>query len=214
MPEAKEIKELLALIAPGLIILGIRQWFVAAPTPKLEERALNYAAVSAVYFVVATPTVAAVARWLNLNDFTAHAWEYLYLPSAIGLLFGVGTYFDWPAKIWTLLRVQPVHHIGTAWDYAFRSLPRQTYIVVTLNDGTQVAGLYDGRSFTSSMREERDILVDTMMELDEAGVWSEATPSKRILLCGRDIRAVEFFKGVPHERRQDRIETAAAEGQP
>lgn len=66
---------------------------------------------------------------------------------------------------------------------------------MTLNDGTKVAGLYGEGGFASSDREKRDLLISRVYNVDEAGDWTEATPPKRILLCGGNIQAIEFFGG-------------------
>lgn len=53
--DAENIKALLSALAPGLIILAIRQQFIAGSEPSFQDRALAYAGVSALYYAVTNP---------------------------------------------------------------------------------------------------------------------------------------------------------------
>jgi len=154
---------------------------------------LVYAAVSAAYFAIAAPAVEAISGWLRLTDLTRTSWEYFYLPCLVGFAYTWLAEHDWPDRLWALAGLTPVHRIPSAWDFAFRRA-RVTFVVVTLNSGAQVAGLYGEGSFASSAKEKRDILISEVYEVDAAGNWEAANPSKSILLCGGDIQAIEFFR--------------------
>lgn len=192
--KASELKDLVAALAPGLIILGIRQRFVAGAAPSLQERAISYAAVSAVYYAIFHPSISFLQLRLDTGQWLASAIEYVIMPTLIGAMYGFATSHDLATRFWDRVGIQPVHHVPTAWDYAFSRLQRGTYIIVTLTDGSHVAGLYGGGSFASSSREERDILIDDVWEVKD-GTWSRPAAPKSILLCGKDIRTVELFKG-------------------
>ena len=192
--KASELKELVAALAPGLIILGIRQKFVAGPVPSLQDRAISYAAVSAVYYAIFHPSIVFLEGAVPIGKWGASALEYVIIPLIFGGLFGLATSLDVVTRLWTKVGIQPVHHVPTAWDYAFSRLQRGTYIIVTLTDGSHVAGIYGGGSFASSSKDERDVLIDDVWEVEE-GVWSRAAAPKSVLLCGKDIRTVELFKG-------------------
>jgi hypothetical protein len=193
LPTAAALKDLIAALAPGLIILGIRQRFVAGPNPPLQERAIAYAAVSALYYAIFNPAIAFVATQFRLTDWTASALEYVIVPVVIGAVVGIATSRDWSTSWWAKLRIQPVHHVPTAWDYAFSRLQQGAYILVTLSDGSTVAGRYAFGSFASSSREERDLLIGDVWEVVD-GHWTRPPTPKSILLCGRDIRTVELFR--------------------
>ena len=194
MPEPNDLKQLVQLLAPGFVILGIRQWFLVGTPPALAERALTYAAVSAAYFAIASPTVTLVCNSLNLNDFTRDCWAYFWLPVLLGVGYSWFAEQDLPNRAWRVLGLAPVHRIAGAWDFAFRRAP-VTFIMVTLTDGTQHPGLYGEGSFASSASDKRDLLISRVYTLDSAGAWTEANPPKSILLCGGDIQAIEFFGG-------------------
>jgi hypothetical protein len=85
------------------------------------------------------------------------------------------------------------HPTAAAWDYAFGNIRTGTFVLITLNDGSEVAGLIGASSFASSSREERDLLLEQVWSIDAQGKWNQATPARSILLCGKDIRHVEIF---------------------
>lgn len=74
---AETLKALIAALAPGLIILGIRQRFIAGPEPTFQDRALAYAGVSAIYYALSNPVIAFLTGELRLAFWAANAVEYV-----------------------------------------------------------------------------------------------------------------------------------------
>lgn len=193
LPKADELKSLVSLLAPGLIILWFRQRVTAGPAPKLEERALAYACVSSIYYAAAHPVLQYWGpKWHWNPTFTIFV-EYLALPVAIGIAVAVTANRAWTSRLWGAIGLQPVHHIPTAWDYVFSDLDSGQFILVTLTDGSQIAGLFGSGSFASSNEGERDLLIASVWEIAKDG-WTEPTEKRSILLCGKDIKAVEFIR--------------------
>lgn len=197
-PNADDLKNLVAALAPGLIILGIRQRFVAGPLRPLAERAIAYAGLSAIYYAVANPLLAYCKSDFYLLPWASDALEYVLVPVLFGGVFAVGTVREWDEKLWRWLGLQPIHHVPAAWDYLFSRVGSSTFILVTLTDGSQVAGHYGDGSFASSANDERDLLIGEVWEIAK-GKWTKPTSPKSILLCGRDIRSIELF----HEKKDD-----------
>jgi hypothetical protein len=198
LPTATEIVGLVTALAPGLVILGIRQWFVAAPPPKLEERAFNYVAASIVYYAIFGPLAVMAGKvW---QPWLVHALEYLVVPAIVGVALGAAALRDVSDRLWGVVGLQPVHHAPTAWDYAFTRLKVAPYVLVTLSDGSQVAGRYGKGSFAASSPDERDLLICEMFDSDHRP-WAQISPPRSILLCGRDIRFVEFFQELTDAER-------------
>lgn len=193
LPKADELQSLIAALAPGLIILGIRQWFIAGPPPTLQERAIAYAAVSAVYYAVANPLAAFMKGEIAVAAWVVDSGTYVLIPAVLGVIAAAGTKSDLTAKLFSRVGLQPVHHIPTAWDYAFSRLNSGTFILVTLSNGSQVGGLYGGASFASSSSAERDILIEEVWEVHESE-WTQPATPRSILLCGRDVRTVEIMR--------------------
>jgi hypothetical protein len=193
LPKADDLQSLIAALAPGLIILGIRQWFIAGPPPTLQERAIAYAAVSAVYYAVVNPIAAFLKAEMGTPPWIVDASTYVLAPAILGVLAAAGTKSDVVARLFSRIGLQPVHHIPTAWDYSFSRLNSGTFILVTLSNGSQVGGLYGGASFASSSSAERDILIEEVWEIGD-GEWTQPATPRSILLCGRDVRTVEIMR--------------------
>jgi hypothetical protein len=206
LPSGSEIVGLVTTLAPGFVILGIRQWFVAAPAPKLEERAFSYAAVSIVYYALANSTIAVLAPFVRVQPWVTQGLEYLVVPALVGVLIGVATLKDLSDVFWNSFGIRPFHHAPTAWDYAFTRLKSAPFVLVTLGDGSQVAGHYGDGSFAASSSGERDLLICEVYDTDHEP-WVPLSPTRSILLCGRDIRFVEFYKEPVNGKRQTSAET-------
>jgi hypothetical protein len=192
LPEPEKIKELIALLAPGFLILSIRGAVQGGPKPALKELATMYAVVSAVYYAMAFP----VFHWrggLTLEPAIWAALQYVAIPAAIGVFAAYEAQNDWLAGVAAKLRLYLAHPIPAAWDYSFSKLRAGTFVLVTLEDRTQIPGLIGQHSFASSSKEERDLLIEELWEISPQGQWTKATPPRSILLCGKNVRHIEFF---------------------
>lgn len=190
----ENLKALIAALAPGLIILGIRQRFIAAPQPSFQDRALAYAGVSAIYYAVAHPVIGFCENELRLAFWAGDALEYVVLPIIVGLILGFTSANDVIDGALRRFGLAPIHQIPAAWDYAFSRLRGNTFVLVTLTDGSQVAGFFGRQSFASSSDNERDLLIEDVWTVNDTGPWTKPDTAKSILLCGKDIRFVEFIR--------------------
>lgn len=194
LPDPDDIAKLVTALAPGLLILGIRSSVRREPAKPLAENALIYAAISSAYYAVAIP----IFRWSGGVEIQPALWQilhYFLVPCAIGLLAAYEAQRNWLYRIARRFKLYLTHPVPAAWDYAFGELREGTFLFVTLNGGDTVAGLMGGMSFASSSKEERDLLLEEIWEIDAQGVWAQLTPKRGILLCGKDIKHVEIFGG-------------------
>jgi hypothetical protein len=94
-------------------------------------------------------------------------------------------YFSIIQSVFTVFVVNgppPVHHTPTAWDRTFRGRSA-AYVIVHLNDGSEVAGAWIENSFASSAANDRDIFIAQMWK-NELGGWKAVEPTRSILICG------------------------------
>lgn len=190
--EPEKLKALASLLAPGLIILTVRSSVLAGPKPDFKDRIVHYAAISAIYYAVAFP----LFNWKGGIEIEVGLWrilQYCLVPLIIGLVLAYEIQGQWLSRLGKFAGLSLAHPTAAAWDFAFERIRGGTFVLVTLNDGSQVAGLLGASSFASSSREERDLLIERVWSIDEGGLWSEASPARSILLCGKDIRHVEIF---------------------
>jgi hypothetical protein len=53
-----------------------------------------------------------------------------------------------------------------------------------------------GRSFAASAKDGRDLYIGQVWEVPEGeGNWKQVKPDRGVLICGDDIRYIEFFGG-------------------
>lgn len=183
------------LLAPGLIILGIRTRFKEGAVPDLKDRAVAYAFVSTAYYAVAGPLFHfqggfALSPWL-------WSWgHYVFVPIVIALTIVVFDQKEWFYRIANHFGLRLAHHIPAAWDYAFSKLNEGTFVWVKLNSGTEYAGKMGARSFASSSTAERDLYLEEVWQINEGDQpWTPMKPTRGVLLCGKDIQRIEIFGG-------------------
>lgn len=85
------------------------------------------------------------------------------------------------------------HPTPRAWDYVFAQ-KKVYFVLVTLSDGTKLAGEYSERSFTSSYPEEPQIFLEKAWAVSsDGGFERERNQSEGILILAKDIQSLEFF---------------------
>lgn len=105
------------------------------------------------------------------------AWVCLIFlgPACVGFVLGILTQKDVFRRILQFCKVNPVHATPSAWDYAFARLKGDHFVMVTLEDGSTVCGIYGARSFASSDPTERDLLLQEIYDLDgDSWQWCKA----------------------------------------
>jgi len=193
LPTPSQITDLAALLAPGLIMATIRTRAITGSLPDFKDRVIAYGVISTAYFAVVTPLFH-VPGGVPIN---AALWSLLQY-GIVPVLLGIASAYLYQTKlsyrIADYARLHLAHHLPASWDYAFENLPETTYILVTLDSGSQVAGRWARGSFASSSKDERDLLIGEMWDVGEEGAaWTPLTPPRSILICGKDIRHIEFF---------------------
>ena len=202
IPNADAVAKLASLLAPGILILSVRARFRDAIQTGFSDKLISYALVSVVYNSATYPIFHAQGGPLLPN----WLWQTLLsfvLPVFVGLCFA---FFDQSERFYKVserLGLKPAHHVLTAWDYTF---PRTTatYVLVHLNDGSLVAGVWESGSFASSTTGERDVLISRLWQVSVEGTeWTPIDPPRSMLICGGTIRMIEFIKGTRNERRKE-----------
>lgn len=182
----------------------------------IKTRLFSYAVASTAYFAVIAPFVRMVAEDLCLSKFWAVGLEYGFVPILIGIVVALIRTQRWFDGISRLLKLPPIHHMPTAWDWVFVEREHGTYVIVTLNAGQKYAGPWSKTCFASSTPTERDIYLDEVWDAKDSGAWTRLSPRRGILLCGNDIKSVEFFHpGAINEqttKNTESRENAAKEG--
>jgi Family of unknown function (DUF6338) len=194
LPSAANIKEIVSLFAPGMILLWARSRVQAGSTPDFQERLISYAIASTGYFAAVSPLFY-VPSGVQLSPWFWAILHYALVPAGIGWALAYASQREWEYRAAELVGLQFSHHIPAAWDFKFSRMQGSTYILATLKDGSQVGGLFGTQSFASSSKDERDLLIEDVWTVNKENEWSQATPPRSALLCGSDIHYIEIFKG-------------------
>jgi len=192
LPSIEAVTQIVTLLVPGIIILGIRTRAIAGTAPDLKGQATAFAVVSVAYLTFASRLFndqdgVLLPFWLWTTCFNIIA------PAIIGILLSYCYQYRLVYKFADLIGLKLFHHLPTAWDYTFESIKPDSFVLVELNDGRQISGQLTANSFISSTKDERDILIGSVYNITSAGEWVVADPARSILLCGRDIRWIEIF---------------------
>jgi hypothetical protein len=191
-PKASDVATLLQLVTPGIIITAIRSRAVSGLAPELKDKILEFGVISVIY----GSTVGPFFIMGGGQALSATAWQLLYsvaVPIAVGVILAYVSGYGLIYKAAQWIKLPIAHHLPTAWDYTFESLPAGTFILVTLKNGTTIPGKMAKDSFASSNEEERDLLIEELWQIDQGGQWSPASPPRSALICGNEIRLVEVF---------------------
>lgn len=192
IPSASEITNLTGLLAPGIVILWVRSRFRDTAPPKLADKMTSYAVVSIAYSAASYPLFHADG-WLQVPSWLWQLLLYFIVPIIVGTMLA---YFDQSERFYRFTAsagLRPVHHMPTAWDYTFRKR-EASYILVHMKDGSEVAGAWIDDSFASSTAGDRDVFISQMWKV-EADAWQVVDPPRSILICGGEIRMIEFIQG-------------------
>ncbi|EKO4006960.1 DUF6338 family protein [Vibrio fluvialis] len=86
------------------------------------------------------------------------------------------------------------HPANRPWDYVF-SQRKPYWIIVTLKDGTKLAGKYGGKSFVSSCPNKEQIYLEQSWELNAEGGFERAhEQSSGVLIITDEISYLELFE--------------------
>jgi hypothetical protein len=194
LPTAANIKEIVSLFAPGMILLWAYSRVKAGPTPEFRDRLVSYAIASTAYFSAISPLFY-VPEGMTVPQWLWTIWHYAFLPLTLGWGIAYSAQRGWEYDIAKFFKLQFSHHIPAAWDFTFSQMKESTYILATLKDGSQVGGLMGAASFASSSKDERDLLIEDVWNVNAKNEWTQAVPVRAALLCGGDINYIEIFKG-------------------
>jgi len=180
-------------LVPGLIISYVRAQFFTGRTSKQTDSLLSFLTLSVIYYGFTAP----VLPWLlSIHDesyLKLAVWYCLVIvgPAAFGILISIPSRTGIIRKLFGKLGLSPVHSMPTAWDWRF-SDKNQSWLIVTLKDGTVFAGYFGGSSFASSDPSERDIYIEKVYNIDSSNSWTE-TGEKGVLISKDVIQSVEFL---------------------
>ena len=198
MPDIKDLNNIYlisAFIVPGLIITYMRSRFVTGRMEKFSDAALGYLTLTIIYYGLSLPIIGWIISFEQGTFKTALWWGLLIFgPMLFGLILGVATQYEWLRWIASKLRLRVVHNTPTSWDWRFANCHAARFVMVTLTDGSTVAGIFGAGSFASTDPAERDVYLQEVMDVGDDGAWSYRLEATGILIMAKEIRYIEFKK--------------------
>lgn len=204
---------LFVFVLPGFAttLLRDRLFLIRAAATDLE-RVLVSLAYSATIFGVTSALVAATGPltgfsnksistlWTGQSPFAVYvglaAWGLLIAPYLIAIAD-----FRWHnsprrAAILTELGVDPAHSTRSGWDHWFQQR-RRCLVIVTLNDGTKTAGLFDSKSMAGYTRDGQDLFLEQRYALDDNDWFVGAVEGDYgVWLPSSQIAGLEFYRPI------------------
>jgi hypothetical protein len=118
----------------------------------------------------------------------------LVLPAASALAAAAWVRSDKRLAWQKRLGIKHVHRVPTSWDFAFDP-EDDLLLVVTLRDGSRIAGYYGRRSHSGYGTRTRDLFLEERWEFDEEGaaLSGPAPRSVGVWIGADDIVAVEHY---------------------
>jgi hypothetical protein len=185
----------LQFLVPGFLVIFSRSIFVVRRKSIFKDDLLLYVTISILYGFFLLPFL----KFLQFFDSPTWKWIFwicvlIFVPSVLGGLLGVGAQKDWGRKAFNYFGLQPTSPYPTSWDQRFAQLNSACYIIVTWQDGSQIAGFFGENSYAASSIDNRDLYLEKVWKLTEDGQWDPLKDSDGVLISVRDAKTVEFLR--------------------
>jgi hypothetical protein len=178
-------------IVPGFISLKIYRLLVPGEINKLSDIIIEAIAYSCLNY--------ALFSWLIFLDIHFKIYQnflWLHLFIIFFLLFIspiIISFIFWLIR-YNLKKTIFFHHpIPKPWDYVF-SKKEPYWIIIELNDGQRIGGVYEENSFASSYPNDEQIYLEQYWKIDGSKFIQPIHRTKGIMLSRENIKKVEFYK--------------------
>lgn len=187
----------LAVLVPGFIFSAVLSQLV--PRRQAGEKqtlllgyltgtAFNYAIAGFPLYLIVT------GSWLINQPFAeAIVWfaTIFFVPIILAILVGAVIQNDWLGRGFRHLGLRWINMIPTGWDWKF-SRTKPCFVLVTLHDGTLVAGYFGNASMASSDPDHRDLYLEKLYTIQYDKPWQPVASSDGIFIDGSQIAYIEF----------------------
>ncbi len=189
----------LAFLVPGFIIDWVLSAFAAPRKQDSQILLLRFLTLScANYALWSLPIYYSITTRLpQTHPFGAallYAVVVLFSPIVLGVLIGGALKSPIPRRMLFRLGFNTLHAVPTSWQYKFGSVKRGVWIVVTLTEGSQIAGVWGVRSFASSDSECRDLYIERVYKIGDTGQWNAVERSDGVFIAKDQVKTIEFFE--------------------
>jgi len=190
----------ISVLVPGFIYSGVVTAFV--PLRANRERdtlLLRYLTATAFNYGICSPLIYLLVVG---HIFSAHparqalCWFFILFmaPVLLATMRAKIIQSDGLGWLYRLIGLRAISPIPTGWDWVF-STADPCFVLVTLTDGTEIAGYFGRRSMASSDPERKDIYLETVYKVPKNGrPWVAVPGSLGMHIDGALIAYIEFRK--------------------
>jgi len=187
----------LCVFVPGFIFDSFLSNFIQQREKKSKEIALlKLLTASAINYVICSPIIYYLLSgfWATSPVISAVLWFFIILcmPIMMALLAAIVTQKGSVGVLAKFLNLRYIDPIPTAWDCKFSRL-EPCYLLITLKDGTEIAGYFGENSFSSSISEDKDIYLEETYKISN-NKWIPVKDSYGLWISGEQISFIEFIK--------------------
>ena len=187
-----------AFLVPGFVWESVLHMFLRRQQERVDLTWLRFLTLSSVnyglwswliYLLFAGAGVLS-SRWA-----AAFVWFFILFvsPVTLGAATGLLSQRATVRRLLARYGVYTIHPVPTAWDYVF-SESTGSWVLVTLADGSTIAGIFSARSFASSDASERDLFLEQLYRVEDGGPWQPVPMNRGVWIRGEAIRAIEFLE--------------------
>ncbi len=189
---------IVSVLVPGFIYRGVISNFVPLRQHKDKERiilgfltatAFNYAFCSFFIYLLVFGVI-----FPNSLVWQAFCWFAIILVAPVIMALSHAIILQKDALNWLyrLIRLRSIGHIPTGWDFIF-STTEPCYLLLTLKDGTEIAGYFGQQSMASSDPEHKDIYIERVYQVTEAAEpWKKVEDSRGMYIDASQIAYIEL----------------------
>jgi hypothetical protein len=188
----------ISVLVPGFIYAGVMSAFVPTRAQKEKELLLlRYLTATAFNYAICSPLIYLLVFGMVLPQHPvgqALCWFFIIFiaPVILAMVRARIVQRDGLGWLFRALGLRSISPIPTGWDWIF-STTDPCYVLITLIDGTEIAGYFGRRSMASSDPERKDIYIERVYTVPaEGGVWQEVERSLGMHVNGSQIAYIEF----------------------
>lgn len=191
--EADKLFLFVAFVVPGFVTYKAYELFSASS--KVEDFGTKI--VDAVAYSCANYAILSWLIYLVENSLLSKVHPVLYIFFYAFVIFIFPFFSGW---LWFKIRMSSFfqenapHPVLLPWDYVFRK-QEACYAVVTMQDGSKIAGYFGSNSFASSYPAQPQIYLEKEWILNsDGGFEREVESSKGVLVLAADIKSIDFLR--------------------
>jgi len=181
----------IAFVVPGFISLKTYALLQPTQVKDTSQQLVDAVAYSSINYALLMGPIYAVEH-LNLRSNYPTLYVLFYVVVLLVAPIAWAWIFLWLRKT-QLLQRSIAHPTGKPWDFVFsQRLPY--WVIATLSDGRQVAGLFHSKSFASSSPASEQIYLEEAWVLSEGGGFERPrNDSAGIIILAKEIATLELF---------------------